>query len=86
MTKSEQNEFVGLLMKSGWSLRDGTIWSPGNGLNFNDSHFAQWSPEDFAEVFSRRAERIEKAKVGNWESAALENRQACEAAKKTIKT
>lgn len=86
MTKSEQDEFVALLVKSGWSLSDGTVWSPSKGLWFSDSHFVQWSPKEFAEAFSRRAERIEKAKIGDWERSARENQQACEAAQKIMKT
>ena len=80
MTESERDEFVALLVKAGWSLRDGTVWSPSNGLWFGGSHFSQWSPKEFAEVFSRRADRIEKAKVGEWECSIRENRQACDAA------
>jgi hypothetical protein len=86
MTDGEKTEFIAALIRRGWNLRESTIWAPSKGLWFDDSHFAQWSLKDFAEIFSRRAKRITDAKViPDWEDTAKENRQASEAAEEVLK-
>ncbi|HUI06131.1 MAG TPA: hypothetical protein VL486_03920 [Verrucomicrobiae bacterium] len=76
----QKKQFIELLQTKGWQLRDGTIWSPGGGLWFSDSHFGDWSPSQMHEIFDQRAERIAKAQLGDWQKSSHENREASFAA------
>lgn len=79
-SKAQKTRFVALLQTKGWQLHGGSIWSPGGGLWFSDSHFGDWSPSHMHEMFTRRAERIAKAQVGNWQRMSRENQEASWAA------
>ena len=73
-TESERSSFIAALTRRGWQVRDGVVWSPGGGLYFNSSHFAQWNPEQMKEVFMRRAARVEKLAYEGAAKNAAENR------------
>lgn len=61
-------------------MREGAFWSPSAGLYFNDSHFQQWGPKEMRDIFTERANRIERAALQNWELSTDENRQVSAAA------
>ena len=83
-TEAQKTRFVELLETKGWQLRDGTIWSAGGGLWFSDSHFADWSPSQMQEIFTRRAERFAKMQHGDWQRVSRENQEASLAAEAVI--
>jgi hypothetical protein len=85
-TENQKAQFIALLQTKGWQLRDGAIWSPGGGLWFSDSHFGDWSPSQMREIFARRAERIAKSQLGDWQKANHENQQVSWAAEEMIKS
>ena len=76
----QKKRFIGLLESKGWQMRDGTIYSPGGGLWFGDSHFGDWNPSQMHEIFTQRAERITKAQMGDWQKSSHENQEAAFAA------
>ena len=84
-TVAQKTQFVALLQTKGWQLRDDTIWSPGGGLWFSDSHFAHWSPAEMYEVFAQRSARIAKAQIGDWQSCSRENEEASQAAEEVMR-
>ena len=83
-TASERERFSHLLTGKGWRLEDDTLWSPTRGLYFNESHFADWSPAEMREVFTRRGDRIQKAAIDGWECLVGEHRDVCSAAAEVI--
>ena len=76
----QKTRFVALLQTKSWQLREGTIWSASGGLWFSDSHFEDWSPSQMHEIFTRRAERIAKAQLGDWQRVSREIQEASWAA------
>jgi hypothetical protein len=85
LTTSEQREFVASLERRGWKTEEGTVRAPSRGLWFSDSHFRDWTLEQFLTIFADRAARIERTKLENWEEAARENRDASEVAQEILK-
>jgi hypothetical protein len=85
-TEAQKTQFIRLLEAKGWQMRDGTICSAGGGLWFSDSHFGNWSPSQMHEIFTRRAERIVNAQLGDWQRASRENPEASLAAEAVIGT
>jgi hypothetical protein len=83
-SEAQKKRFIGLLEPKGWLMRDGAVWSASSGLYFDDSHFGHWSPSDMREIFSRRAERIGKSQIGNWQIDSRENQEASSAAEAVI--
>jgi hypothetical protein len=83
-SEAQKSRFIALLETKGWQLRDGTIWSAGDGLWFSDSHFGEWSPSQMHEIFTRRVERIAKAQLGDWQRVSRENQEASWAAEEVI--
>ena len=79
LSEAQKRQFVALLQAKGWELRDGTIWAPKQGLWFDDSHF-EWSPLEIHDIFTRRAARIAKAGIGDWQSSSRQNEEAAWAA------
>ncbi len=63
-----------------YCLRFGTVWSPSGGLWFSEPHFEHDSPAELHETFTRRAERIAKAQIGDWQTSSRENQEASLAA------
>ena len=83
-TEAQKTRFIELLETKGWQLRDGTIWSPGGGLWFDEAHFRFESPAQMHETFTRRAARIAKSQIGNWQRATHENEEAAWAAEAVL--
>ncbi len=80
LTDPERGAFVKGLQQKGWSLKDDTVTSPSGGLWFSESHFTDWTLQQFQEIFAGRADRIRKAKLGDWEQSEQENRDASDIA------
>ena len=81
-TASERERFTRLLTGKGWSLEDDTLWSPTRGLYFKE--FADWSPAEMRDVFTRRGDRIQKAAFDGWQRFVGEHRDVCLAAEEVI--
>jgi hypothetical protein len=84
LNESERSDFVSMREPRGWSLEDDTIWSPDRGLWFSESHFQDWTLEQFCEIFARRADRIQKAGFDHSKQSARENRYASEVAQELL--
>jgi len=82
--EAQKTRFIAMLETRGWQLRDGTIWSPSGGLWFSEPHFEHDSPAELHGTFSRRAERIAKAQLGDWQTSSRENQEASWAAEAVI--
>jgi hypothetical protein len=85
-TESQRSQFVAALENKGWRLRENILWSPSAGLYFNDSHFQQWDPKEVRDIFTARANRIQRAALQNWETSTNENRQVSDAAEAVLTT
>ena len=85
-TATQKSQLIATLKENGWSMREGTIWSPSGGLYFNDSHFQHWGPKEMRDIFAGRANRIETSASKNWEASTNENRQVSAAAAKALET
>jgi hypothetical protein len=83
-TEAQKSQFIALLQTKGWQLRDGEIWSPSGGLCFHDARFGV-DPTEMHEVFTRRAARIARSQIGNWQRDAHENEEAAWAAGEMMK-
>ena len=81
---TERERFVRVLRSKGWTLVDGTLWSPSRGLYFNDAHFEHWSVAEMRDVFTQRCDRIQKAAFDEWALHVGENRDVCTAAKDVL--
>jgi hypothetical protein len=79
-TATEKERFIAALQRRGWQLRKGSVWSPGEGLYFNDAHFEHWTPAEMRAVFTGRANRIKEAALEGWQKSVDEYRQVCTAA------
>ncbi len=84
-SEAQKQQFVALLQTKGWQLREGTIWSPSGGLWFSEPHFEHGSPAELHETFTRRAERIAKAQIGEWQTSSRENQEASWAAEEVTR-
>lgn len=83
-TASQRERFTYLLTGKGWRLEDDVLWSPTRGLFFNESHFANWSPAEMRDVFTRRGDRIHKAAIDGWERSVVEHHDVWSAAEEVI--
>jgi hypothetical protein len=84
-TENQKTQFIALLQAKGWQLRDDTIWSPSEGLYFNNSHFAHWGPVEMHDIFTQRAGRIAKSQLSNWQRVTHENEEVALTAKEVMK-
>ena len=84
MTAEEEHKFVAALQRRGWTTEGDTVWAPSRGLWFSDSHFRDWTLEEFRDIFANRGSRIERAGSENWRESAGENRDASEAAREIL--
>jgi|ERR1035437_3154576 hypothetical protein len=84
-TEAQKSQFIALLQTKDWQLRDGTIWSPGGGLWFDEPHFIHYDPPQVLEMFTQRAARIAKSQIGNWQRATRENEEAAWAAEEVMR-
>lgn len=80
MTTDEKHKFVAALQRRGWTTEGDTVWTPSRGLWFSEAHFRDWTVEEFQAIFTRRADRIERAACEHWQESARENRDASQAA------
>ena len=76
----QKEQFIALLKAKGWQLRDDTVWSPSGALWFSNAHFEDWSPARMHDIFAARSIRIAKARIGDWQRASRENKEASRAA------
>lgn len=83
-TENQKAQFIALLQTKGWELRDGTIWSPGGGLWFDEPHFRQYDPPQVLDMFTQRAARLAKSQLDGWQRMTRENEEAAWAAKEVV--
>ncbi len=83
---AQRVQFFALLESKGWTMQDGMIVAPSDGLWFSDAHVDDWTPADMQEIFTRRAARIGAIKIGEWQISSDENRQAAWAAEEVSST
>jgi hypothetical protein len=81
----QKAQFISALQTKGWQLRDGTIWSPGGGLWFDEPHFSHSDPQQMHEMFTRRAARLSKSQIDGWQRMMHENEEAAWAAGEAMK-
>jgi len=84
-TETQKSQFVALLQAKGWQLRDGTIWSPGGGLWFDEPHYRDYFPHQVFEMFTQRAARLAKSNLDGWQRMTRENEEAAWAADQVMR-
>ena len=83
-TAQQREQFTAILQRKGWTLENDTLWSPGQGLYFNHSHFEHWSPAEMRDVFNRRGDRTQKSAFDGWERSVGEHQDVCSAAQEVL--
>jgi hypothetical protein len=83
-TTTQKEWFIAALQRRGWELRQDTVWSPSEGLYFNDAHFEHWTPAEMRLVFTGRANRIKEAALEGWQKSVDEHREVCSAAEEAL--
>jgi len=84
MNEKERNQLHAILQSEGWNFVNGRIIAPSGGLWLSEEHFGTYTLTQVRDTFRDRAERIEKAKIGEWKTPMDENRQLSEAAASLI--